>query len=65
MIAVGGEIAGAVNIESKTDIYCVKPIAPAVFLARNLIKKLSYFMKNRSINDDRLKFTGVSRIGCD
>jgi hypothetical protein len=63
MIAVGGEIAGAVNIESKTD--CVKPIAPAVFLARNLIKKLSYFMKNRSINDDRLKFTGVSRIGCD
>jgi hypothetical protein len=40
MISGGGAGAGAVNIESKTDIYGVKPIAPAVFLARNLIEHL-------------------------
>lgn len=40
MIAGGGEGAGAVNIESKTDIYCVKPLAPAIFLARNLIENV-------------------------
>jgi len=34
MIAGGGDGAGAVNIESKTDIYCVKPIAPTVFFGK-------------------------------
>ncbi|WP_293134405.1 hypothetical protein [Microcoleus sp. bin38.metabat.b11b12b14.051] len=40
MIAGGGAIAGAVNVESKADIDCVNALAPALFVASNSIETL-------------------------